>query len=116
MPFFWRMDERRCLEGIIDLALLDPVKKSWFVLDWKTNQIERAAIGKLRAFCRPQIAAYWKAVAEMTKQSVSAAIYSTATGEFVVYERDELAREWERLRRLPPDGLVAGVSSRVRRG
>jgi ATP-dependent exoDNAse (exonuclease V) beta subunit len=116
MPFFWRMDERRCLEGIIDLALLDPVKKSWFVLDWKTNQIECAAISELRAFCRPQIAAYWRAVAEMTNQPVNAAIYSTATGAFLVYERDELAREWERLRGLPPDGLVAAISSRARRG
>jgi len=115
MPFFWRMDERRCLEGIIDLALLDPLEKSWFILDWKTNQIERAAIGKLRAFCRPQIAAYWKAVAEMTKEPVSAAIYSTATGKLIVYDHHELAHEWERLRDLPPDGLVAAINSLYRR-
>ena len=28
MPFFWRMDEHRCLEGIIDLALFDPTGKA----------------------------------------------------------------------------------------
>ena len=28
MPFFWRMDEHRCLEGVIDLALFDPLRKA----------------------------------------------------------------------------------------
>jgi len=69
----------------------------------------------LRAFCRPQIAAYWKAVAEMTKEPVSAAIYSTATGKLIVYDHHELAHEWERLRDLPPDGLVAAINSLYRR-
>ena len=116
MPFFWRMDERRCLEGIIDLALFDPLEKRWSILDWKTNQIERDAIGKLREFYLPQIAAYWKAVTEMTNQNVGAEIYSTATGKFIAYDRDQLAREWERMCDLPQDGLVAPISSRVRRG
>lgn len=116
MPFFWRMDEHRCLEGIIDLAFFDPLEKSWFILDWKTNQIERAAIGKLRAFHRPQIAAYWKAVTEMTKLPVSAAIYSTATGGLIAYEESELKNEWERLRDLPLGGLLAAISSRAPRG
>jgi ATP-dependent exoDNAse (exonuclease V) beta subunit len=98
MPFFWQMDEAMCLEGIIDLALFQPAKKKWFILDWKTNRVDRDELDKLRVSYRPQIAAYWKAVAEMTKQPVGAAIYSTATGQFVVYDRDELAREWERLR------------------
>jgi hypothetical protein len=47
---------------------------------------------------RPQIAAYWKAVTAMTKQRVSAGIFSTATGQLVVYDQTELAKEWERLR------------------
>jgi ATP-dependent exoDNAse (exonuclease V) beta subunit len=116
MPFFWRIDEHRCLDGIIDLALFDPLEKRWSILDWKTNQIERDAIGKLREFYLPQIAAYWKAVTEMTNQNVGAEIYSTATGEFIAYDRDQLAREWERMCDLPQDGLVARLSSRVRRG
>jgi ATP-dependent helicase/nuclease subunit A len=106
MPFLWRMDEHRCLEGIIDLALLDPLDKSWFILDWKTNQIERAGIGELRAFCRPQIAAYWKAVAEMTKRQVGAGIYSTSTGKLLVYNENELTTEWERLKNLPGSDLT----------
>ena len=100
MPFFWRVDEERCLEGIIDLALFRPVEKSWFILDWKTNRIRSLPdeVDRLGGHYRPQIAAYWKAVTAMTKQRVSAGIFSTATGQLVVYDQTELAKEWERLR------------------
>ncbi len=116
MPFFWRMDESRCLEGIIDLAVFQSAERKWFVLDWKTNRIMADEIDKLRASYRSQIAAYWKAVTEMTKQSVAAAIYSTATGQFIVYDSDELTREWERIRSLSQNGLAAEISSRAPRG
>jgi len=53
----------------------------------------------------PQIAAYWKAVTEMTKRPVSAGIYSTATGELIVYDETQLAEEWERLRNVQLDEL-----------
>jgi ATP-dependent helicase/nuclease subunit A len=101
MPFFWRMDEQKCLEGLIDVALFQPDEEKWFVLDWKTNRVERDELENLRMEYRPQIAAYWKAVTEMTKQPVSAGIYSTAAGELIVYSENELAEEWERLRHLP---------------
>jgi hypothetical protein len=104
IPFFWRMDEGRCLEGIVDLAVFEPAKKKWFILDWKTK---RDKIDILREHYRPQIAAYWKAITEMTGAQVEAGIYSTSTGELVVYTAEELAREWERLRHLQPDELVA---------
>jgi ATP-dependent exoDNAse (exonuclease V) beta subunit len=116
MPFLWQIDEHRCLEGIIDLALFQPGDGRWFILDWKTNRIGVAELDKLRAEYQPQIAAYWKAVTEMTNQTVDAAIYSTATGQFIGYDRHQLAREWERVRDLPQEGLEAGISSRVRRG
>ena len=109
MPLFWRMDELGCLEGIVDLALFQPAEKGWFILDWKTNRIERHEVDKLRASYRPQIAAYWKAIAEMTRQPVSAAIYSTATAQFVAYDPDELAREWERLSSLTQDQLAGEI-------
>jgi ATP-dependent exoDNAse (exonuclease V) beta subunit len=109
MPLFWRMNERGCVEGIVDLALFQPAEKNWFILDWKTNRIERHEVDKLRASYRPQVAAYWKAVAEMTRQPVSAAIYSTATGQFIAYDPDELAREWERLRNLTQDELAGQI-------
>jgi ATP-dependent exoDNAse (exonuclease V) beta subunit len=101
MPFLWATNDRRCLEGVIDLALFDPGKKNWLLLDWKTNDIAPDRVQKLRAYYLPQLTAYWKAIGEITKMDVAVAIYSTATGELVRYETDELAQEWMRLERLP---------------
>jgi ATP-dependent helicase/nuclease subunit A len=109
MPFSWQMNEAVCLEGIIDLALFQPAEKKWFILDWKTNRVDRDELDKLRVSYWPQIAAYSKAVAEMTKQPVGAAIYSTATAQFVVYGEKELADEWERLRALSRGQLAAEI-------
>jgi ATP-dependent exoDNAse (exonuclease V) beta subunit len=110
MPFFWRMDEQKCLEGLIDIALFEPDERKWFVLDWKTNRVERDALENLRVEYRPQIAAYWKAVTEMTKRPVNAGIYSTATGEFIVYSENQLAEEWERLRTLRLDDFESEIA------
>jgi ATP-dependent exoDNAse (exonuclease V) beta subunit len=96
MPFFWRMDERRCLEGIVDLAMFEPRRKKWFILDWKTNRIAADKIDVLRELYRPQMAAYWQAISNLTDARVSAAIYSTATGQLVMYNDDELGEEWRR--------------------
>jgi ATP-dependent exoDNAse (exonuclease V) beta subunit len=97
MPFFWRIDDNKCLEGMIDLALFQADEKRWLILDWKTNRLERDKIDKLHVCYRPQIAAYWKAIAQMTKQPVRAAIYSTSTGQLLMYDEKELADEWRRL-------------------
>jgi ATP-dependent helicase/nuclease subunit A len=110
MPFFWRMDEQKCLEGLIDVALFHPDEKKWFVMDWKTNRIERDELESLRVEYRPQIAAYWKAVTKMSKRPVSAGIYSTATGELIVYSENELAQEWKRLSNLPADDLRSEIA------
>jgi ATP-dependent exoDNAse (exonuclease V) beta subunit len=110
MPFYWRMDEQKCLEGLIDVAFFHPDKKEWFVLDWKTNRVEQDELESLRVEYRPQIAAYWKAVTEMTKRPVSAGIYSTATGELIVYSENQLAEEWDRLRNLPLDDLGSQIA------
>jgi ATP-dependent exoDNAse (exonuclease V) beta subunit len=109
MPLFWRVDEQNCMEGVVDLGLFHPLEKRWFILDWKTNRLERGGITKLRVSYRPQISAYWKAVTEMTKQPVRAGIYSTAIGQLIVYDEKELATEWERLRRLSQDELVSEI-------
>ena len=105
MPFFWRIDENKCLEGMIDLAL-QAEEKRWLILDWKTNRLHRDEIDKLRLCYRPQIAAYWKAIAQMTKQPVRAAIYSTSMGQLLMYDEKELADEWERLRRSLLDDIA----------
>jgi ATP-dependent exoDNAse (exonuclease V) beta subunit len=110
MPFFWRMDEARCLEGIIDLALFDPATKKWFVLDWKTNRVAADKIDTLRAQYLPQLAAYCKVISEMTGGEVNAAIFSTANGEFVRYEPGELEQEWTRLQNLPAKELLLELS------
>jgi ATP-dependent helicase/nuclease subunit A len=110
MPFFWRMGESKCLEGIIDLALFHRAEKRWFVLDWKTNRIDTGEIDKLRAYYRPQIAAYWKAVMEMTNQAVGAGIYSTSTGQLVVYDEGELGDEWERLKAIATDEFAIEIN------
>jgi ATP-dependent helicase/nuclease subunit A len=121
MPFFWKINGPsrngvKCLEGIVDLALFNQKANEVFILDWKTNRIATDKIDVLKEIYRPQMAAYWQAIHSLTNALVSAAIYSTATGEFLVYDRDELTREWERVRDLTQIGLVAAISSRAPRG
>ena len=109
-PFLWRMDERSCVEGVIDLLLVDPAAGRALLIDWKTNRITPADAKNLQQRYRPQIAAYWKAVSEITRLDVAAGIFGTAIGKFLPYEPDELEAEWERLRALPPDQLAGDVS------
>jgi ATP-dependent exoDNAse (exonuclease V) beta subunit len=96
MPFFWKMNHK-CLEGIIDLASFNQKANVVFILDWKTNRIAADKIDFLRELYRPQMAAYWQAVLKLTNARVSAAVYSTATGQLVIYGDDELSEEWRRL-------------------
>jgi ATP-dependent helicase/nuclease subunit A len=113
LPFLWKFESpsgTRCLEGVIDLAIFNPTKKNCLILDWKTNRITADKIEKLRAHYLPQLAAYRKAVSEMTKMEVAAAIYSTAAGALVRYETSELQREWKRLEKLPADDLDSNVN------
>jgi ATP-dependent exoDNAse (exonuclease V) beta subunit len=111
MPFFWRMDEEKCLEGLVDVALFQSDENKWFVLDWKTNRIARDELENLRAEYRPQMAAYWKAVTEMTQRPVSVGIYSTALGELILYSQNQLAEEWELLKNLRLDNLRSEIAN-----
>ena len=110
MPFFWRMDDKRCLEGVVDLALFDPDNNRWFVLDWKTNRIDPDKIDSLRVQYLPQLAAYSKVISETTGAPVTAAIFSTATGEFVRYQAGELEKEWTRLKNLPAEEFYSELA------
>src|ERR1700693_5284674 len=83
--------------------------KKCLILDWKTDRVPPDSPKTLRARYRPQLAAYWKAVSEMTKMDVAAAIYSTAAGALVRYENDELAGEWKRLEKPSPDDLDSNI-------
>ena len=114
MPLFWKIDQSKCLEGIVDLALLAPNEEKVFIVDWKTNRIAQDQLERLRAQYRPQMAAYWKAVTQLTKARVEAAIYSTSTGQLAIYENDELVTEWNRLLELPPEQLAVVTNDEPR--
>ncbi len=113
MPFFWRIDQRRCLEGIVDLALINSAKQQLFILDWKTDRVPPDSPDTLRKRYLSQLAAYWKAVGDITQFEISAAIYSTAAGKLIRYEADELEKEWARIEKLPVDDFEKEVVERI---
>jgi hypothetical protein len=51
------------------------------------------------------LAAYWKAVGEITHLEVEAGLFSTALGGLLLYSENELQSEWRRLKQLPPTQL-----------
>lgn len=108
-PFLWPIDAHNCLEGVIDLLLIDPVAKRGLLVDWKTNQITHKDLDSLRARYLPQLAAYWKAVREITQLDLHAALYSTATGRLLSFEPDELEAAWTRLTNLPADEMRSEI-------
>jgi ATP-dependent exoDNAse (exonuclease V) beta subunit len=110
-PFLWSIDNHACVEGVIDLLVMDGTAGRCLLVDWKTNRIKKGEEEDLRPRYRPQIAAYWKAVREITKLEVEAGIFATATGQFVAYDANELEAEWTRLRSLPPDEFGDAISS-----
>ena len=101
MPFLWAMNERECLEGIIDLAIFDPVKGTWLILDWKTNRPAETGPDGLRAHYLPQLSAYWRAVSQMLGAPVSAGLYATATAQWMPYESSALEAAWHSLAAHP---------------
>ena len=115
MPFLWRLDGPsrtggKCLEGIVDLALFDSTERKCLILDWKTDRVPPDSTETLHARYKPQLAAYWKAISEMTNNQVEVAIYSTAAGALVRYDTDELVKEWKRLEKLPADEVDEKIS------
>src|SRR5947199_317840 len=75
------------------------------LLDWKTNSVSLGETENFRSRYRPQLAAYWKAVSEITHFDVEAGLFSTALGCSLLYTADELQEEWNRLEQLPPAKL-----------
>ena len=114
MPFLWPGEASKCVEGIVDLAIFDRAKREWLILDWKTNRISRDQTALLRKQYLPQLAAYWRAITQMTGMPVEARIYSSATGQFIAYQPDELVAEWERLRTLPLNELTREIEAKPR--
>jgi ATP-dependent exoDNAse (exonuclease V) beta subunit len=93
MPFLWAMNERECLDGIIDLAIYDRSADRWTILDWKTNRVPPS-----RTHYLPQLSAYWKAASKMLQRPIAAGLYITKTGEWQPYETAELAGTWETIK------------------
>lgn len=110
-PFAWSNGPNAVVEGLIDLLIIEPAGRRCLLVDWKTNRIENGGEEQLRQRYRPQIAAYWKAVGEITKYDVEAGIFATATGMFASYESAELEAEWERLSALPTEQLISVAAS-----
>jgi hypothetical protein len=75
------------------------------LLDWKTNDVSSSEAEIFRARYRPQLAAYWKAVGEITCLEVEAGLFSTKLGRLLLYSTEELRAEWDRLEQLPPARL-----------
>jgi ATP-dependent exoDNAse (exonuclease V) beta subunit len=104
-PFSWRWNDHTVLEGLIDAVMIDRKAGKCLLLDWKTNAVSAGEIEALQRAYRPQLAAYWKAVMEITGLNVQAGLFSTALGRLLLYSGEELQMEWRRLEKLPPTQL-----------
>ncbi|HEY2626402.1 MAG TPA: UvrD-helicase domain-containing protein [Candidatus Udaeobacter sp.] len=103
--FSWRRNDRSVLEGLIDSIMINRKAGRCLLLDWKTNDVSSSEVEIFRARYRPQLAAYWKAVTEITGLEVAAGLFSTALGRLLLYSAEELQIEWRRLEQLPPAKL-----------
>ena len=104
--FMLKLGRGAALEGVIDLILIAPASRRALIIDWKTNKAEPA-----RVRYRPQLAAYWKAVGDITKLEVEAGLYYVATGKLLMFKPAELEAEWARLAKLPPHEMGAEVAA-----
>ena len=104
-PFSWRRNGRSVLEGLIDSIMINRKAGSCLLLDWKTNDVSSSDVEIFRDSYRPQLAAYWQAVTEITNLEVEAGLFSTALGRLLLYSAEELEIEWRRLEQLPPARL-----------
>jgi ATP-dependent helicase/nuclease subunit A len=104
-PFSWRRNNRSVLEGLIDSMMINRKAGSCLLLDWKTNDVSASDVEIFRQTYRAQLAAYWKAVTEITGLGVEAGLFSTALGRLLLYSTEELQMEWRRLEQLSPTRL-----------
>ena len=104
-PFSWCRNDRSVLEGLIDSVMIDRKAAKCLLLDWKTNDVSPSDVEILRETYRPQLAAYWKAVTEITGLKVQAGLFSIVLGRVLLYSAEELQTEWYRLEQLPPATL-----------
>jgi ATP-dependent exoDNAse (exonuclease V) beta subunit len=104
-PFSWRRNDRSVFEGLIDSIMINRKAGRCLLLDWKTNDVSSSEAEIFRARYRPQLAAYWKAVGEITCLEVEVGLFSTRLGRLLLYSAEDLQVEWGRLEQLPPARL-----------
>jgi ATP-dependent exoDNAse (exonuclease V) beta subunit len=85
-PFLHPSSAESCVEGKIDLAVFDPERERWLIVDWKTNRIEPQAVASLLEIYGPQVRAYADSLGAITACNVDASIYSTATGHWLMLD------------------------------
>jgi ATP-dependent exoDNAse (exonuclease V) beta subunit len=83
MPFLWHESDRRCVEGVMDLAIFTPAESAWRVIDWKTNRPGPEGGAGLAEIYRGQIRAYVRALREMSSAEVRGSLYLTQSGEWI---------------------------------
>jgi len=110
-PFSWRRNDRSVFEGLVDSTMINRNFGQCLLLDWKTNDVSSSDAEIFRARYRPQLAAYWKVVEEITHLEVEAGLFSTALGRLLLYSAEELEAEWDRLGQLPPTQLENEIRS-----
>jgi len=82
--------------------MIDRKAGQCLLLDWKTNEVSSSDAEIFGARYLPQLAAYWKAVGEITHLEVEAGLFSTMLGRLLLYSAEQLQTEWDRLEQLPP--------------
>jgi hypothetical protein len=90
---------------LIDSIMINGKAGRCLLLDWKTNDVSSSDVEIFRARYRPQLAAYWKAVTEITGLEVEAGLFSTALGRLLLYSAEELQIESHRLEQIAPAQL-----------
>ena len=81
MPVLFKKSDELCVEGIIDLAVYDEMKKEWHVVDWKTDKVDNPET--LKTNYSPQIETYVSTLEKITNIGAHGSIYSTTRGELV---------------------------------
>ena len=112
-PFSWRRNDRSVLEGFIDSIMIDSKSCKCLLIDWKTNDVSQRDVEIFRETYRPQLAAYWKAVTEITGLNVQAGLFSTALGRLLPFSADELETEWRRLEQLSSTQLEHEIREKI---
>jgi hypothetical protein len=108
-PFSWRRNDRSVIEGLIDSLIINRKANRCLLLDWKTNDVSPVDAEIFRARYRSQLAAYWKAVGEITRLEIEAGLFSITLGRLLPYSTSELNEEWSRLEKLPPAQFEAAI-------